>query len=880
MKTTIMRKGLSILLAVAIAIGGVTGYIPIIEPMIIETEAAVVFNGNTDVAWNFFIGKGLTPVQAAGIMGAISVESSFNPAAHNPNDKGQQSSGLCQWRGGRRTAMINYVGANWATQFNKQLEFIWHEFMTTEKNAYNKLKAVIGTNRAAACEAGFIVATHYERCDIALRPKYREPAGKYFDKYNTSPTLPLTSPTITFKRGITRIGTLANGVQYGEMRQGGNFGFAIGNGQQTGTQVRITKLEGEPGKTDGSDERIEKTLYDSNNISSWRNRDDGGGGLTYPRYAYILGKGDPEAKGVANNSHGFEELKASVFTPGWYKIGIAGRRAGATARWSVAYFRVVAPVARPAAPNTNAISGEVDPTKQLNFTGYHDSSTYDLLINAFCDSCGVFLCRAEKVTVPHLSSFWLNQHKGCSIGVRFLHKNSAGTTDGNRIEFKVASDSTTPIIPTSKPIIERIIIENGDIVATGKHSSGTTITSGERQNKATGNKLEDGIITSDGKGSFTVRFPASVLVAGATYAIKVEARLNEGMRTTGTPVTWSDAKDISVPATEQRPPKPQVSAVSGTVDPTKDLPFTISNYDKSKYDLLINIACDSCRKQLCYKEEITSPFVSLTHLRNHQGHNIGVRFIFKNSVAETEGDRIEFKVGGSVTIPKPIISSITMSGGDIVFKGTYSNGTRSMKATRQATTGGYPIRRDEIVVKCDGKGKFEGRYPASLLTKGATYRIIVYAVGGAANEITVESEPKTITVPNSPTPPKSETYQHPLKGKGRVSSEYGNRKSGFHTGIDFSVAAGTAIYPTKSGKVVQVGWRGNFGYCVEVDHGGGVKTIYAHMVRTPNVKVGQTVNQNTVLGGVGSTGNSTGNHLHFEIRVNGSHKNPRNYVKF
>ena len=98
-----------------------------------------------------------------------------------------------------------------------------------------------------------------------------------------------------------------------------------------------------------------------------------------------------------------------------------------------------------------------------------------------------------------------------------------------------------------------------------------------------------------------------------------------------------------------------------------------------------------------------------------------------------------------------------------------------------------------------------------------------------------------------------------------------------HRGIDQGAATGTAIGASKAGTVIFANWQGGYGRLVLVDHHDGVVTAYAHM-SSFSVGVGTSVSRGQTLGAVGSTGNSTGPHLHFETRVNGNAVNPRQYL--
>jgi murein DD-endopeptidase MepM/ murein hydrolase activator NlpD len=128
----------------------------------------------------------------------------------------------------------------------------------------------------------------------------------------------------------------------------------------------------------------------------------------------------------------------------------------------------------------------------------------------------------------------------------------------------------------------------------------------------------------------------------------------------------------------------------------------------------------------------------------------------------------------------------------------------------------------------------------------------------------------------------SGTLQWPLRG--RLSSGYGYRihpvyrVRKMHTGIDIAVSSGTPIRAAAPGKVVHAARWGGYGNCVIVDHGGGMATLYAHCSRIA-VKNGATVEQGDVVGYVGSTGLSTGPHLHFEVRKDGRHVDPMSLLK-
>ncbi len=118
----------------------------------------------------------------------------------------------------------------------------------------------------------------------------------------------------------------------------------------------------------------------------------------------------------------------------------------------------------------------------------------------------------------------------------------------------------------------------------------------------------------------------------------------------------------------------------------------------------------------------------------------------------------------------------------------------------------------------------------------------------------------------------------PISG-GIISSNYGMRRGSMHKGVDFAARTGTRISAADGGTVTWAGWKsGGWGYLVVINHGNGIETFYAHNSKV-TVKVGQKVAKGEQIAKMGSTGNSSGPHVHFEVHVNGRYVNPWKYIK-
>ncbi|MGP9812791.1 M23 family metallopeptidase [Rhodopseudomonas sp. NSM] len=127
-------------------------------------------------------------------------------------------------------------------------------------------------------------------------------------------------------------------------------------------------------------------------------------------------------------------------------------------------------------------------------------------------------------------------------------------------------------------------------------------------------------------------------------------------------------------------------------------------------------------------------------------------------------------------------------------------------------------------------------------------------------------------------------YRKPVLGDVEFSSGFGVRTDPFlgrpamHTGLDFRASSGDPVRATAIGKVVNAGWQGGYGQMVEIDHGNGLSTRYGHLSKII-ARVGQSVQIGQIIGEVGSTGRSTGPHLHYETRIDGEAVDPQKFLR-
>jgi len=188
--------------------------------------------------------------------------------------------------------------------------------------------------------------------------------------------------------------------------------------------------------------------------------------------------------------------------------------------------------------------------------------------------------------------------------------------------------------------------------------------------------------------------------------------------------------------------------------------------------------------------------------------------------------------------------------------------------------------RNELVSNQNALGSARGekqRTLASVEEQRAAYLHEVGALAQVSAQLAsrIQASQSSPSSAAAPVRPSGGGLMWPVSGP--VTSPFGWRWGRMHEGIDIAAPTGTPVYAAASGRVIIAGWMGGYGNLVVIDHGGGLSTAYGHNSSFA-VGTGASVSQGQVIAYAGSTGNSTGPHVHFEVRVNGTPVDPLGYL--
>jgi murein DD-endopeptidase MepM/ murein hydrolase activator NlpD len=242
-------------------------------------------------------------------------------------------------------------------------------------------------------------------------------------------------------------------------------------------------------------------------------------------------------------------------------------------------------------------------------------------------------------------------------------------------------------------------------------------------------------------------------------------------------------------------------------------------------------------------------------------HDMYVDDIIAANPGITENLQIGQKI--SLVVPKPYVTVVS----------------EEEKTVAEAIAFETETIKDSSLYTYDRKVRTAGK-PGSKLTTYALVRENGLIVEQTAIGEQIEEKPTTqVVVVGTKQPAFVATgrYTWPVSRGGQITSRYGQRGGGFHSGVDIAAPQGTPVVASDNGVVTYTGWNGGYGKCVIISHGAS-STLYGHLSQV-TASHGQKVQKGQTIGLVGSTGKSTGPHLHFEIREGGSRKNPLQYFQ-
>ena len=366
---------------------------------------------------------------------------------------------------------------------------------------------------------------------------------------------------------------------------------------------------------------------------------------------------------------------------------------------------------------------------------------------------------------------------------------------------------------------------------------------------------------------------AAVLSVRPAYAAKTEEELAEEARKAAQVAALEQKKreqeeklkELEKQIAEAKAKKNDVMATKNLLDQRNQL--LLEQIDDTQGQ--IEDAAAQIQRYELLEEEQYALFCQQVRSEEERGSLSYLSVLFKATSMADLLNRMEF-VNEVAEYNKTLISALQETRENI----------KAEKAEMEAKEAELGEQQDELQGKLDETTKLMNEYAADQKALEQIYA----AEEKAADEIAAQIDS---LLADSDVIPSAEGFIWPVSSSRKISSPIGSRVApgGFgstnHKGVDIcNVGYTSSIYAVKSGKVLLTntsGYGGGYGNYVIIDHGGGLTTLYAHM-SSVKVSEGQMVSQGTVIGITGSTGASTGPHLHYEVRINGVYQNPLNYL--
>lgn len=366
---------------------------------------------------------------------------------------------------------------------------------------------------------------------------------------------------------------------------------------------------------------------------------------------------------------------------------------------------------------------------------------------------------------------------------------------------------------------------------------------------------------------------AAVLSVRPAYAAKTEEELAEEARKAAQVAALEQKKreqeeklkELEKQIAEAKAKKNDVMATKNLLDQRNQL--LLEQIDDTQGQ--IEDAAAQIQRYELLEEEQYALFCQQVRSEEERGSLSYLSVLFKATSMADLLNRMEF-VNEVAEYNKTLISALQETRENI----------KAEKAEMEAKEAELGEQQDELQGRLDETTKLMNEYAADQKALEQIYA----AEEKAADEIAAQIDS---LLADSDVIPSAEGFIWPVSSSRKISSPIGSRVApgGFgstnHKGVDIcNVGYTSSIYAVKSGKVLLTntsGYGGGYGNYVVIDHGGGLTTLYAHM-SSVKVSEGQMVSQGTVIGITGSTGASTGPHLHYEVRINGVYQNPLNYL--